>query len=105
MLALTDWAPTGKASQFEDTVSLDWAGLLRVILATPKTVLGIMLAGVLFLYSFFSWLIFPPLALLLLLTTPARALLQRKQRDDINRFMIQANAWIDRKIQAGSGLT
>ncbi len=103
--AAAHWAPTGRAGQFEDTVSLDWAGLLRVILATPKIVLGVLLALGLFLFGIFGWLILLPLLLLVILTTPARAFLVRKQRRDINQFMIQANAWIDKKLQEGSGLT
>lgn len=104
-VASTGWAPSGKAGQFEDTVSLDWAGLLRLILATPKTVLGVILAVGLFLFGAFGWPILLPLILLVVLTTPARAFLLRKQRNDINQFMLQANAWIDRKIRAGSGLS
>jgi hypothetical protein len=104
-VASADWTPTGKATQDGDIVSLDWRGLLSLLLATPKIVLGVMLAVGLFLFGIFGWFLFLPLLALIMLTSPARVFLQRKQRDDINEFVIQANAWIDRKIQDGTGLS
>jgi type IV secretory pathway VirB2 component (pilin) len=98
-------ASTSQAPGFEDTVSLDWAGLLSLLFATPKVVLGVIVAGLLFLFGIFGWLLFLPLVALVFLTSPARALLQRKQREDINAFVIQANAWIDQKIQQGQGFS
>ena len=106
-LSMTQSSPasTSKAAGFEDTVSLDWAGLLSLLLATPKIVLGVIVAGLLFLFGIFGWLLFLPLVALVVLTTPARAFLLRKQRNDINQFMVQANAWIDQKIQQGQGFS
>ena len=93
------------AAQYDDTVSLDWRGLLSLLLATPKIVLGVMLGVGLFLFGIFGWFLLLPLIALVMLTSPARVFLQRKQRDDINDFVVQANAWIDRKIQDGTGLS
>ena len=100
----TDRAPTGKTAQYEDTVALDWSGLLSVILATPRILLGVILVAGLFLFSIVGWFLVLPILLLVFLVSPARSLLQSKQRSDINEFVVQANAWIDRKIQEGSGL-
>ena len=86
-------------------MALDWRGLLSLLLATPKVVLGVMLAVGLLLFGIFGWFLLLPLVLLVFLTSPARGLLQRKERNDINAFVVQANAWIDRKLQEGSGLT
>ena len=98
-------SPMGRINQFEDTVTLDWSGLLSVILATPKILLGVMVVAGLFLFSVFGWFLVLPFLLLVFLVSPARALLQRKQRNDINTFVVQANEWIDRKIQEGRGLS
>ena len=93
------------AARYDDTVSLDWRGLLSLLLATPKIALGVMLAVGLFLFGIFGWFLFLPLVALIMLTSPARVLLQRKQREDINDFVVQANAWIDKKIRDGTGLS
>lgn len=93
------------AAQYDGTVSLDWRGLLSLLFATPKIVLGVLLAFGLFLFGIFGWILFLPLLLLIMLTSPARALLQRRQRDDINDFVVRANKWIDHKIQDGTGFS
>ncbi|MDJ0907082.1 MAG: hypothetical protein QNI96_13770 [Woeseiaceae bacterium] len=98
-------APTGKVAQFEDTVALDWSGLLSVILATPRILLGVILVAGLFLFNLFGWFLLLPILLLVFLVSPARSLLQRKQRNDINAVVIRANEWIDRKIRDGGGLS
>ncbi|MDJ0813916.1 MAG: hypothetical protein QNJ23_09305 [Woeseiaceae bacterium] len=97
--------PKTGTSRFDDTVSLDWGGLLSLLLATPKIVLGIMLAIGLILFSLFGWLLLLPLVALIFFTSPARAFFGRKQRDGINEFVIRANAWIDQKIQHGKGFS
>ena len=103
-LTSADRVSTSTGAHYENEVSLDWRGLLSLLLATPKVALGILLLIALFLFGIFGWFMVLPLLLLVFLTSPARALLQRKQRDDVNAFVVQANAWIDRKIQEGKGL-
>lgn len=98
-------APTGKVSHRDDAVPLDWSGLISVILATPKVVLGVVGFIVFVLFGIFGPFIFLALLALLFLATPVRALLKPKQRKEINAIVIQANAWIDDKYRSGSGLS
>ena len=101
----THHAPTGKVSHRDDAVQLDWSGLMSVILATPKVVLGAIGFIVFVLFGIFGPFIFLALVALLFLATPVRALLQPKQRKEINAIVIRANAWIDDKYRSGSGLS
>jgi hypothetical protein len=98
-------SPTGTASGQDDAVPLDWSGLMSVILATPKVVLGVIGFVAFILFGIFGPFIFLALLALLFFATPVRAMLQPRQRKEINALVIRANAWIDDKYRSGSGLT
>lgn len=89
----------------EETVPFDWAGLLAVILVTSKTVLGAIGFAGLVLFSILGPFLLLPLLGMLLLTVPARQLLQPGQRQEVNKFVVQANAWIKERREAGTGLS
>ena len=78
----------------EEMVPFDWAGLLAVILVTSKTVIGVIGFVGLVLFSILGPFMLLPLLGMLMLTIPARQMLQPRQRREINNFVVQANAWI-----------
>jgi hypothetical protein len=78
---------------------------MSVILATPKVVLGVIGFVAFILFGIFGPFIFLALLALLFFATPVRAMLQPRQRKEINALVIRANAWIDDKYRSGSGLT
>lgn len=87
----------------EDQVQLDWQGLLAVILSTSRIVLGVIGFVGLFLFSIFGIFLFVPLLGVLLLTVPARQLLQPKERQQVNKFIVRANAWIEAQRRKRDG--
>ena len=88
----------------DQTVPLDWSGLLSVILATPKTVLSVIAFIGLVLFSILGPFFLLPIVVLIFLTGPFRGTLQPKQRKEMNKFVIRANTWIDKQIESRSGL-
>ena len=84
-------------------MQLDWQGLLAVILATSRIVLAVIGFVGLFLFSIFGIFLFVPLLAVLLLTVPARQLLQPKERQQLNKFIVRANAWISAQRKKGGG--
>jgi len=87
----------------DETVLLDWAGLIAVILATSKTVLAVIAFFAIFLFGIFGPFLLLPLIAFVLLTGPFRKLLNPKQRRDMNVFVIRANAYIEEQRKSGTG--
>ena len=77
-----------------DSASFDWGGLISLIFMAPKVVLGLIEFAGIFLFGLFGWLIVIPLALAFLVLGPARPLLNRPQRVQVNTFIAAANTWI-----------
>jgi len=74
--------------------TLNWSGLLELVFAMPKIVLGaLFLAGV-FLFGLFGPFIFVPLILFVLFTGPFRQTLKQEQRDQMNAFIVKVNDYI-----------
>ena len=88
----------------DQTVPLDWSGLLSVILATPKTVLGVFAFIAFVVFGIFGVFIFVPLIAFVVLTGPFRHTMKPAQQDELNKFVIRANAWIDKRLESGRGL-
>ena len=83
--------------------SLDWSGLLGLLLTMPKVVLGILVFVGLFLFSIFGPFLVLALIALVLFTGPFRSMLNRSQREQANEFIAKVNAWIDERRRAGGG--
>ena len=83
--------------------SLDWSGLLGLLLTMPKVVLGILVFVGLFLFSIFGPFLVLALIALVLFTGPFRSMLNRSQREQASEFIARANAWIDERRRAGGG--
>jgi len=88
----------------DQTVPLDWSGLLSVILATPKTVLGVIAFIAVVVFGIFGVFIFVPLIAFVFLTGPFRHTMKPTQQREMNKFVIRANAWIDKRLELGRGL-
>lgn len=88
----------------DGAVPLDWSGLLSVILATPKTVLGVIAFIAFVVFGIFGVFIFVPLILFVIMTGPFRHVMKPAQKAEMNKFAIRVNAWIDSRIESGRGL-
>lgn len=71
--------------------TLDWAGLLAMILALPKALLAVIAFAGIFLFGFFGPLLFLPLVLLVLFTGPFRQTLKKEQREQLDAFIARIN--------------
>jgi hypothetical protein len=85
--------------------TLDWGGLLGLLLAAPKIALGILVSAGFFLFSIFGPLLLFPLIGLVLFTGPFRSMLNGAQREQANQFIAGANAWIAERRRTGSGFS
>ena len=74
--------------------TLDWAGLLAIILALPKILLAVIAVAGIFLFGIFGPFIFVPLVLFVLFTGPFRQTMKQDQREQMNAFIQKANAYI-----------
>ena len=71
--------------------TLDWAGLITMILALPKALLAaIVFAGIL-LFGIFGPFLFLPLILLVLFTGPFRQTMKKNQREQLDAFIARIN--------------
>ena len=82
----------------------DWSGLIAVILATPKVILGVLGAVAFALFALIGPAVFVALAALVILTGPFRSLLAPGQRRQVDEFIVRANEFIAERRRAGSGL-
>ena len=86
-----------------DSPVFDWSGLLAVILMTPKLLLGVFAVVGFMLFSLFGPFLFAALLVLVILTGPFRSLLNRAQRDQVDEFIVRANAFIEERRRSGTG--
>jgi len=98
-------APRESYTHDDQTVLLDWSGLLSVILATPKTILGVVAFVALVLFGIFGVFVLVPLIVFVIMTGPFRHVMKPAQRREMNKFVIRANAWINQRIESGKGLS
>ena len=89
----------------DETVAFDWAGLMAVILVTSKTVLAVIAFVVVFLIGIFGPFIFLAFVGLMFLTGPFRQTMKPRQRQQMNEFVVRANAYIEERRKSGKGLT
>jgi hypothetical protein len=102
--AIAPVAPTRErpqpASVNDDSVPLDWNGLVSVLLKLPKVAWGVIGFIAFVLFGLFGFFLLVPLLGILLFTGPFRGLLQPKQRETMNRVIIMANTWIDERLRS-----
>jgi hypothetical protein len=81
--------------------TLDWGGLVGLLLGLPKVIQFVLIAAGFVFFSLFGWLIVVPLVALVLFTGPFRSLLQPAQRDQLNDFIVRINALIEERSKPG----
>jgi Flp pilus assembly protein TadB len=74
--------------------TLDWGGLFSLVLTAPKAILVGVALAVFVLFSIFGPFLLLGLVALLLFTTPFRATLKSQQRQQMDEFVRQVNAYI-----------
>jgi hypothetical protein len=96
--------PLATSSHRDETVLLDWTGLLAVLAATSKSILAVIAFLGLVLFGIFGPILLLPLIAFVLLTGPFRQLLKPQQRKSMNVFIAQANAFIEDRRRSRTGL-
>lgn len=94
-----------RPTRHDEMVPFDWAGLMAVILVTSKTVLAVIAFFVVFLFGIFGPFLFLAFIALMFLTGPFRQTMKPRQRQQMNEFVVRANAYIEEKRRSGMGLT
>ena len=97
--------PLARPTRHDETAAFDWAGLMAVILVTSKTVLVVIAFVVVFLFGIFGPFIFLAFIGLMFLTGPFRQTMKPRQRQQMNEFVVRANAYIEERRRSGTGLT
>lgn len=96
--------PSEKSTEFpgvgDEAVALDWSGLMSVLLKLPKVAWGVIAFISFISFGIFGFFILLPFLAILLLTGPFRGLLQPRQREQMNRLIIRANAMIDERLRS-----
>lgn len=96
--------PLARSTHRDETVLLDWAGLLAVLAITSKSILVVIAFLGIVLFGIFGPILLLPLIAFVLLTGPFRQLLKPQQRKSMNVFIAQANAFIEDRRRSGTGL-
>lgn len=79
----------------EDEVeTLDWGGLVALLLALPKAALVVIALLGLLLFGIFGPLLLLPLVAFVFLGTPIRRVLKPEHRKDLDNLVARANAFI-----------
>lgn len=97
--------PQARPTRHDETVPFDWAGLMAVILVTSKTVLAVIAFFVIFLFGIFGPFMLLMFIGLMFLTGPFRQTMKPRQRQQMNEFVVRANAYIEERRRSGSGFT
>ena len=93
--------PTASGGSME---SLDWSGLLALLFALPKIIIGLLVLVGFFLFGVFGPIIFAPLILFVLFTGPFRQTLKQEQREQLNTLIVKVNEYIAERHRQGGSL-
>ena len=83
--------------------TLDWSGLVGLILGLPRAVLFAVLAAGFILFAIFGWFLVLPLIALILFTGPFRSLLGPDARRQLNDLIVRLNTLINERRNSGGG--
>jgi hypothetical protein len=81
--------------------TLNWGGLLGLLLAMPKAILGIVAFAGIFLFGILGPFLFVPLVLFVMFTGPFRQMLKPEQRKEMNEFVVRFNDYIEQRARGG----
>lgn len=76
---------------------LNWGGLLGLLFAMPKAVLGVIAFAGIFLFGILGPFLFVPLVLFVMFTGPFRQMLKPEQRREMNEFVVRLNDYIENR--------
>ena len=88
-------------TQGDETVVLDWRGLLNLIFNSPKSSLAVVGTVAIVLFAILGPLFLFPLIALVLFTGPFKQLLKPTQRQKVNEFITRTNAYVEERRKTG----
>jgi len=88
-------------TQGDDTVVLDWRGLLNLIFNTSKSSLAVVGTVAFVLFLILGPFVLFPLIAFVLFTGPFRQRLKPKQRQKMNEFIARTNAYVEERRKTG----
>jgi len=81
---------------------LNWGGLLSLLLAAPKVLLGIQAVFGFILFGILGPFLYLPFVLAFLVLGPFRSILNEQQREQVDSFIVAVNQWIDEDGKTGN---
>ncbi len=88
-------------TQGDETVMLDWRGLLDLIFNAPKSSLAVVGTVAFVLFAFLGPFLFFPLIAFVLFTGRFRQQLKPMQRQKMNEFIARTNAYVEERRKTG----
>jgi len=88
-------------TQDDETVVLDWRGLLNLIFNTPKSSLAVAGTVAIVLFIILGPFLLFPLIALVLFTKPFKQLMKPEQRQKVNEFITRTNAYVEERRRTG----
>lgn len=85
-----------------EDASLNWSGLLSLLLAAPKVILGILALFGFILFGILGPFLFAPFVIAFLVLGPFKSILSQPQRANVNSFIVAVNKWIDEDGKTGN---
>lgn len=80
-----------------DSETLNWGGLISLLFALPKVVLGLIVFAGFFLFGILGPFLFVPLILFVMFSGPFRKMLKPKQQSEMNEFVVRLNDYIENR--------
>ena len=88
-------------TQGDETVVVDWRGLLNLIFNTPKSSLAAVAGVAILLFAILGPFLLIPLIALVLFTGRFRQRLKPMQRQKMNEFIARTNAYVEERHKTG----
>jgi hypothetical protein len=100
-LKISSAATQQRSMLADEPMVLDWSGLLQLIFNSSKSNLAIVGTIAFVLFAIMGPFFLVPLIALMAFTGPFKQLLQPKQRQKVNQFITQTNAYIEERRKIG----
>ncbi len=94
-------APQQRITQGDETVVVDWRGLLNLIFNAPKSSLAVVGTVAFVLFAFLGPFLLIPLIAFVLFTGRFRQLLKPMQRQKVNELIARTNAYVEERRKTG----
>jgi len=90
-----------RITQDDETVVVDWRGLLNLIFNTPKSSLAVVGTVAFVLFAFLGPFLLIPLIAFVIFTGRVRQQLKPMQRQKMNEFIARANTYVEERRKTG----